>query len=112
MPVEAFASNRRQHGRLRCEDLLCPLGTVQDFSASGMRVLRTGRGRGKPGDEFLLELISAGGDRVQVKVKVIRVEKIRFRRYALGLQFIDMDDQTHAQLIELVRNTADTRLFA
>lgn len=114
LPIQAFADNRRRRGRLRCAELLChPLGEVEDLSASGVRVLRHGRGVGRVEDRFMVRLVSGvGPDTVSVKTRIIRIEKLGFRRYSYGLEFLDVDEQTRAQLTALMRIATEMKLLA
>ena len=111
MPVKGFENNRRRHGRLRCEDLRCPLGTVMDLSASGMRVLHKGRLIGQLGDRFPTRLLTDADEELIVEAEIVRLEKVGFRKYSYGLTFVDMDGPTRAELTRLMHDAAPMKLF-
>lgn len=109
-PRLKLADERRRSGRLRCDDLECCLGEVLDISATGMRVHRKGRQVVKVDEEFPLKL-TYGGDTVVVHVKVVRTEKVGFRRYSYGLKFLNVDTQTAACLSRLSTIVAQRRFL-
>lgn len=104
------ADERRRHGRLRTEEVACSLGEVLDLSASGMKVLRKGRRAAQMGETFTVTL-KYGGFALPVDVRVVRLEKIGFRRYIFGLQFEELNPEIQSKLTHLARISTYQRLI-
>lgn len=105
-PILAFTCTlsrdheRRRHGRLRTEGLVCSLGTITDLSASGMCVFRQGRRSVSIGDHVTATL-KYGQFVLPVDARVVRLEKLGFRRYILGLEFEETNPEIRKQLTRL-----------
>ena len=86
-------SERRKWGRVKGSRLGCNLGQVMDLSGGGLRLRSTRRLAGKK----YVELWSHSR-RVRVLAEVVWAKRLGFRRYELGLQFRDVDDETAKEL--------------
>lgn len=105
-------SERRRHGRLRCEETSCCVGQVSDLSASGMRVLRRGRPIMEVGDEFQISVHPDGGEpAVTLPSRVVWIERQGFRKHLIGLEFAELDDDKKRILGELARIVCDQIVF-
>ena len=102
--------DRRQSGRLRCEGTRCTKGKVLDISLTGLYIER--RGKPIPQDEYFQ--LTVRYDRIEFTfpVRVIRVEKIRFRKYRYGLKFVELDEQQQRILREFSQLAADRMMIA
>ena len=101
---------RRRHGRIRTEDITCSLGEVTDLSASGMKVLRKGRGTISLGDQITITL-KYGQFALPVDVRVRRLEKVSFRRYEVGLEFEESNPEIRNKLTHLASISAARRVL-
>lgn len=90
-------TQQRKCGRLELEGLTCSLGTVADLSASGMRVI----GRAVPKEAIQVRILSRVGEFVFV-VNPVWSHKVGFMRHEMGLEFVDLDDETRQRLTQLV----------
>ena len=95
----------RRHGRLATEGAVSTLGTVQDISASGMRVHRKGVPPVEVGQMFRLE-IRLDIETLAVMVIVRRIVKLGWRRYEYGLEFSELTDADRARLTRFARTAA------
>jgi hypothetical protein len=84
---------RRVPGRMPQELLLSSLGPVLDLSAGGMRVLAV-KPRSGQLDVRLVEATVS----LTVRAKVAWAKRLGFRRYEVGLTFLEVDQNT-AQLL-------------
>jgi hypothetical protein len=89
-------AQRRKCGRLELEGLKCTLGTVADLSASGMRVI----GRAVPKETIEVRIVSREVDFV-VGVSPVWSRKVGFMRHEMGLEFVDLDEETRRCLTQL-----------
>lgn len=94
--------NRRRHGRVRCDDLRCSLGTVLDLSASGARVRTTGRRLPEKGRRVA---ISIHGDEstIHLQARVVRATRTGLLHGEVALEFVDVTPEIHAELLRLAR---------
>lgn len=99
---ESQATNRRRHGRLRCDDTHSTLGQVRDLSGSGMRVVRQGRCLVDVGDEFAV-MLRWDETSLPVRVEVVRVTKLGFRKFEYGLRFVDLNDEARGELTRIAK---------
>ncbi len=102
-----FGDEKRNFGRLQCPYLDCfvdekLLGDVVDLSASGVRVFRRGRLKWRIGDEFKM-MLKWREDRIEVSARILRVQKLGFRRYDLGIEFVDLALDAQTAIAELSR---------
>ncbi len=102
-----FGDEKRNFGRLQCPYLDCfvdekLLGDVVDLSASGVRVFRRGRLKWRIGDAVKMTL-KWREDEVEVTARILRVQKLGFRRYDLGIEFVDLALDAQSAIAELSR---------
>jgi hypothetical protein len=97
-------SNKRRHGRVRCADVECSLGTVLDISASGLRV---GTGLNAPAamSEVALHVVTGDGA-FDVLCRVCWITRDGLLNHVMGLEFIDLPPQGRAVLLAAVRGSA------
>jgi len=103
-------SDRRRHGRIRTEEVTCSIGDVVDLSASGMRVERKGRQVIHEGETITLTL-KYDQYALPIKAEVVRLEKVGFRRYVLGMQFEELSDEIKAKLTHMARIASQQRVL-
>lgn len=95
-------TQRRRHGRLRCEALRCCLGDVMDLSASGFQARRRGKPVIRQGDEGLIEL-TYDHLKVTLPARCVRIDQDGPRHFTYGLTFLELNDEQRQQLCELMR---------
>ncbi len=103
-------SDRRRHGRIQTEAVTCSMGDVVDMSASGVKVRRKGRRAVQLGDSFTITL-KYGQFALPVDVRVVRLQKIGFRRYIFGLEFLEVNEHIRAKLAQLACVAATQRIL-
>lgn len=87
------------------------MGAVRDMSASGVRVEY--RGKYAPAiDEQATITLRCGAYALPVDVTVVRVEKLGFRRYMIGLRFEEMHPDIRRKLTHIARVAADQLVIA
>lgn len=105
------ARDDRRHGRLACELLKCSLGEVLDISASGMRVRQKGRVHVTKGEELPIA-IQFGATKVPIKVRVAWARSSGFWSHELGVEFVDITDESRKVITQLSRLSRKTRTIA
>jgi hypothetical protein len=88
--------DRRSHGRLLQEGVVCNLGVVLDLSAGGMRILSTRPAEG----EKELHIKSFEAD-ATVRADVVWCKRLGFRRHELGLRFKELNKETQQTLASI-----------
>jgi len=88
------SDDRRAHARLPQEALTCNLGEVIDLSLGGMQVHCTRAAK----DKLVEVQLTYEGETIKVQAEVVRSDKVGFRKYELGLRFLDVDPETAKQL--------------
>jgi hypothetical protein len=84
------AVDRRAAARLPQDALLqCSLGQICDLSRTGMRV----RTRRLPDASLVYMQLSDGQNSLRLKAEVVWVNKLGFRKYEVGLQFLSLSTQ-------------------
>lgn len=101
----------RRHGRLACELLTSTLGEVLDISASGMRVRQSGRVHVVKGDEICIT-IQFGSSKIPVKVRVAWTRRSGFWSHQIGVEFIDLTDESRKVITQLSRLARKSRTIA
>ena len=109
-PTVEIRSDRRRAGRLRTEDLRSTLGQVYDLSSTGVGVVRRGRKIGSIGDGVMIRLSYLDHDLI-VSCRIMRIERLGFRRHRYGLQFVEVSPEAQATICRLARDCADKKLF-
>ena len=99
--------DRRRHGRIRTEEVVCSLGEVMDLSASGMRVHRKGRCNIKMGDRITVTL-TYGNFALPVDARVVHIKKVAFRKHFIGLELEETNPEIRSKLTDLA-SIASTR---
>ncbi|MFG0330796.1 MAG: PilZ domain-containing protein [Phycisphaerales bacterium] len=105
LPSKGRDNEVRRHGRLNCRDLQCSLGEVVDISASGIRVQRKGKPHRHEGERFMITLEAERGP-VEAPVHLVRVRRIGFRTYELGLEFDEMTPEQRTAITAVARAAA------
>ena len=88
------ARNKRRHGRVVPDGLWCSVGEVLDLSASGLRLQcakAIGEGVGKV-------LLRDNNHSVEVLGRVVWCNKVGFRRFEVGLEFVNIAPETAATI--------------
>lgn len=87
---------RRVPGRVPQEALECDLGPVLDMSSGGMRVLCTRPYEGE------VQIHVEGYDVVlTIQARVAWIQKLGFRRFEIGLAFLDIDEDVAQMLTRI-----------
>ncbi len=89
MKRETKLSDRRTPARLPQESLVCDMGPVLDLSIGGMRVLCKRRREGS-----LKIRIWAFRYYMILDGQIVWTKHLGFRRHEIGVQFINVDDDT------------------
>lgn len=108
VPVtDASLDGRRAHNRLAQESIRSNLGLVLDLSKGGMRV----QSRKLPEDEVLDVELSDDEDTLLLRAEVAWSRKTGFRRFEIGLRFIDFGGELEARLTSLATRNRVQRSF-
>jgi hypothetical protein len=93
--------NARRTGRVRVTLIRCTLGNVLDLSSTGMRTCF----RGTPPEEGSQIQVHIEGvvKPIEVWATVVWVRKTGWRRYELGLKFMDVSQEAHTELTAIAR---------
>ena len=89
MKRETNLSDRRTPARLQQEDLVSDLGPILDLSIGGMRVLCKRRREG-----LLKVRLWAFQFYMNLDGQVVWTKHLGFRRHEIGVQFLNIDDDT------------------
>ncbi len=89
MKRETNLSDRRTPARLPQESLVCDLGPILDLSIGGMRVLCKRRREGS-----LKIRLWAFQFYMNLDGQVVWTKHLGFRRHEIGVQFLNVDDDT------------------
>ncbi len=84
-----LGDDRRTGGRFPQESLECNLGPVLDLSTGGMRVLCK-----RPHQGPLEACLQASQYSMTLSGQVVWSKRLGFRRHEIGVQFVDLDDDT------------------
>lgn len=84
-----LGDDRRTTGRLPQDSLDCDLGPVLDLSSGGMRVLCK-----RPQQGSLEVSLRASQYSMTLFGQVAWSKRLGFRRHEIGIQFVDVDDDT------------------
>ncbi len=99
------APERRRAGRIKTLKVSCEWGQVADISSTGLRVIHRGS-RPVPENTDATITIRSPLSTFSIQVQVIRVTKLGFRKWQLGLHIIEADDLARAELCTLARAAA------
>jgi len=94
---------RRRKGRIRCENVLCNLGSVIDISAWGVRLRRSGLGRFRPGRELKLRIMASDGI-LDLRGKVVWSKSLGFCQQAFGVEFVNLTPHQESLLVTIGRS--------
>lgn len=86
-------SDRRRFGRFKGNRLGCNLGKVMDLSGGGMRI----RCSNRLSSQMPVKLWTPKRE-VSLQAKVAWVRRIGFRKYEIGLQFLDLTAEMQQNL--------------
>ena len=87
------SSERRKTGRIKGDKVGCNLGSVMDISGGGMRVRSPRRLQG-----YLDVVMWTHRRRVTVRAAVVWCRRVGFRKYDIGVQFVDLTDDIQREL--------------
>lgn len=88
--------NRRHSSRMKATGLGCNLGTVADLSGGGMRL----RCRRRLYDVQRVEVWTSN-KRVSLRAEVVWSKRLAFRKFEVGMRFLDLTPQLKNDLNEL-----------
>ncbi len=100
----------RQRGRVRCEMLRCSMGEVLDLSVLGMKVGRKGAFRRCRGDVISMTINSPNG-KLKLSVQICWSIKTGFRRWTIGVQFVDLTETAEDLLKGVARFASYRRII-
>jgi len=95
--VEARLQERFAAGHVRC-----PLGNVVDLSASGLRAQCERRPPLKPRQVLTLRL-RTGQHQLELIGRVVRISRLTWRRYDIGIEFVDVTERLATVLKSLAQ---------
>ncbi len=82
------AQNKRRHGRVRCQGIMCSFGEIMDLSASGMRVETAIR---PPNANQVIHVtVQTHEGPLAVAASVVWSRKTGFFKREIGLRFVDL----------------------
>lgn len=110
-----LGNERRARGRLQCPYLECMagkklIGDVVDLSATGVRVFRRGGLKWRIGETINLTL-RWHSDEIQVLARVLRANRLGFRRHDIGLEFVEVSPEAQEAIADLARGARFTLQF-
>lgn len=91
-------SEQRSRGRFARPPFRCSFGSVEDVSATGMRVRVRGGPRLKLDQTICLTLLNEP-ERGLAKVQVIWIKRVAFRTHLIGLRFVDLSEEAHEVIV-------------
>lgn len=97
-------ANRRKAGRIHASGVLTSLGELVDLSIGGMK-LRCGRAAAPVGSTVTCNIVSVEGQ-FEVFARVVRVKRISLFNCEVGVEFVNLTEQTKACLIHLAKTFA------
>ncbi|MHC4220264.1 MAG: PilZ domain-containing protein [Planctomycetota bacterium] len=90
-------SDRRRHRRIKATGAVtCNLGRVLDISGGGLRVLSKTKTEG----QGRVELTSVNL-RVAIPARVVWCHKVGFRKYVMGLEFMNLTPELMQRVTEI-----------
>ena len=107
---QARAEENRRRGRVRADLLETDLGTVLDFSETGLRIQTSMFTRLVPGTERDLMLRSPDGE-LRCGVEICWARRVRLHQL-VGVRFIDGSPEFKARFRALCMSCMDTRTFS
>lgn len=99
------AADRRRAGRVKTPGVLCEWGQVLDLSSTGLRVLHKGARPAHEGDEMPLTIRSRLST-FTVNARAVRITKLGFRKWQVGVQILDASEEARRELCILARAAA------
>ncbi len=96
--------NQRRHGRVRCQNVHCNLGDVQDISASGMRIITRWKPPG-PNHVFPIEIDSIDG-LIVLEARAMWSKRVGWFKREIGLRFESVPRDASEALARLARAAA------
>ena len=94
-------AERRQHQRVRPYKASTCLGQVLDLSQSGMKLFRRGKLNLQVGQRIEADLQGKDHE-IRVAARVLRIEKLGFRRHAIAMEFLDLSPEQHGGIAAIV----------
>lgn len=91
---------RRKHERKPTKDLRCLLGEVLDISEGGAMIHHRGKPTRQVGHTFAA-LLRHEALCVVASMRVARVERVGFRRFVMGVEFVGLDDQQRHEIAQI-----------
>lgn len=105
--VDAGLDGRRAHNRLAQEAIRSSLGLVLDLSKGGMRV----QSKKLPEDTVYDVELADDEDTILLRAETAWSNKTGFRRFEIGVKFIDMSSELEARLANLGTRNRVRRVF-
>ncbi len=109
MSVQPDGHPKRRHGRIRCQDVECNLGTILDVSASGMRVRSR---KSLAVDKSCAIRLSTSDVCVEIQAVVRWCARAGIFAHEAGLEFVTVHDDARRILSELARTAASNDTIA
>jgi hypothetical protein len=91
-------ADRRHGGRIRQGMLVSNIGTVTDLSPRGMGVIAS---RPRKGEIDVIVDSETMGEPILVRAHVRWCRKLGFRRFQIGLEFVDVSDALRQRLTRM-----------
>ena len=93
---------RRKYGRIRVGNVRCTIGRIVDISAGGLRVLNRAMTPVKADMTIPIQVESDEGW-IKATARVVWVRPAGVFRQEMGLQFVEIDEDSRTALIDLAR---------
>jgi hypothetical protein len=105
IPTVYQGENGRRHPRVRCRMIECSNGEMVDISVSGARLLWKGR-MPFACDEVMEVDVEGVENTFKVKGRIKWIRSTGWRRYDVGIEFVDPSTEVKQELVEIAKLTA------
>ena len=101
---ESSHDERRRHGRIRCATLRTSFGSIEDMSASGMRIICKGWRKPKLGTIMDVDIKYPNGQ-LNVKCEIVWIKHLGLRKYEAAFRFHELDSDHQRQLLQAAQES-------
>lgn len=98
----AAGKDSRRQQRFSVHDLRSPLGELVDLSSTGMRVHADTKPKVRAGDALAM-WVRAGAQQVAIHGRVMRVRRIRWREWDIGVRFLNISQGQVSAILALAQ---------
>lgn len=101
--LTAHNKNARRSGRVRCQWTHCSLGSVEDISATGMRVICRRKPAAEKGSRLAAIVEGLDGE-FDISGRIVWKKKVGFFRWEMGIEFDEVTPEARKGLALLARS--------